>query len=241
MKRYIILAALFYSIFLLCCVSGNCGTPEHKIFLPLYISQEKCEAPVWNVGDYWIFQSNNKSWWSQKVVRIESDLYIIKNPNDRYTYGYDINSLNLKVYVDSEGKKVTPQTESGLSYDFPLYVGKTWSKMLQGVLTDNREQDYLYTFQVISFEHVILRTGVFKAFMISCKRNMIGSGNTATCYIWYSPEVKNIVKFKFIASYGDQRTIARDYELVTYRFTSTKKGPEISRGVFEKRQLYGQR
>jgi hypothetical protein len=164
------------------------------------------------------------------VVRVESKLYFVKNPKDRYAYGYDTKSLHLKVYIDPEGKKVIPQTESGLSYDFPLYVGKTWSKMLQGVLTDNREQDYLYTFQVISFEDVILRTGVFKAFKISCVRNMIGSGNTATCYVWYSPEVKNIVKFKFIASYGDRRTIARDYELVTYKFTSTKKGPEISGG-----------
>ena len=62
---------------------------------------------------------------------------------------------------------------------------------------------------------------------------MIGSSNTATCYIWYSPEVKNIVKFKFIGSHGDRRAIARDYELLTYKFTSTKKGPEISGGYLK--------
>jgi len=212
----------FWVISLISIILIHCAT-EPKQVQTIYAPQEKCELPVWNVGDYWVFQYNDKNWWSHKVVRIESDLYIIQNLNDRYTYGYDTKSLNLKVYIDSEGKKVIPQTESGLSYDFPLYVGKKWSKMLQGVLTDNREQDYLYTFQVMSFEEVIVRAGVFKAFKISCERNRIGSGDTAISYVWYSPEVRNIVKFKFVTSYGNRRIKARDYELTTYKLASTRK------------------
>ena len=214
MRKY-----LFWAITLTPVILVHCATDPKQAQLT-YSPQEKCELPVWNVGDYWVFQYNDKNWWSHKVVRIESDLYIIQNPNDKYAYGYDKNSLNLKVYIDSEGNKVIPKSESGLSYDFPLYVGKKWSKILQVALTDTKQEGYLYTFQVMSFEKIIVRAGAFKAFKIECERNMISSGNTAISHVWYSPEVKNIVKFKFATSSGNRRIRARDYELATYKLVS---------------------
>ena len=218
MSKYFFLVITLTSVILI-----HCAIEPKQVQSTYVVPQEKCELPVWDIGDYWVFQYNDKNWWSHKVVRVENDLYIIQNPNDKYAYGYDTKSLHLKVYIDSEGKKVIPQTESGLSYDFPLYVGRKWSKTLQGILTDNRKQDYLYTFQVMSFEKIIVRAGAFRAFKIECERNVIGSGNTAISHVWYSPEVKNMVKFQFVTTSGNKRIRARDYELATYKLASTGK------------------
>jgi len=181
-----------WAITLISVILAHCAT-EPKQVQTTHLPQEKCELPVWNVGDYWKFHYDDKSWWSHKMVRVEDNLYVLENPNDRYAYGYDTKSLQFKVYIDSEGKKVIPRTESAILYDFPLYVGKKWSKMLQGLLADNMQQDYLFTFKVMSFENVIVRAGAFNAFKIEREQNCIGRGSTAISYVWYSPEVKNMV------------------------------------------------
>jgi hypothetical protein len=214
MKRYLLPAVLFYSIFLLCC-----GT-EQKTVQRVYTAQERCDTPVWNVGDYWKFQLNDLRWWSYKVVRVEDNLYVLENPNDKYLYGFDAKSLQFKGYIDSTGKKTIPRIPSAMFYDFPLYAGKKWSKIFQGELVGHMLQDYLYTFKVISFENVIVRAGALDAFKIELEQNMIGGGNAAIFHVWYSPEVKNIIKYKFVTSYGTWRITAQDYELVTYKLAS---------------------
>lgn len=42
------------------------------------IPQERCELPVWHVGDYWKYQYHDKRWWAEKVVGVDKDLYIVE-------------------------------------------------------------------------------------------------------------------------------------------------------------------
>lgn len=122
MRKYILLSILLASVFLVHCAA------EQKTVQPTLIPQEKCDVPVWNVGDYWRFQYGDRSWWAHQVVRLEGDLYIVENPNDRFKYCYERKSLYFKFYLDPEGKKILPKTEAAIFYDFPLYVGKNGTR-----------------------------------------------------------------------------------------------------------------
>jgi hypothetical protein len=77
--KYLILAILFTFIFVVHCAA------EHKAIQPTHVPQEKCDTPVWNVGDYWKYQYEDKQQWSHKLVRVENGLYIIDNPEVRCT------------------------------------------------------------------------------------------------------------------------------------------------------------
>jgi len=221
MRKY-----LFGAILLTSLVLVHCAT-EQRTVQSTYVPQDKCYAPVWSVGDSWRYKYDDRSWREYRVEKVEGDFYVIKpTPFVGYMFGYDKGNLHLKTYINSEGKKIIPTTESSLLYDFPLYVGKKWSKMLQGLLTDAIQQDYLYTFEVISLENVTVSAGTFKAFKIEVEQNRIGSGNTAISHIWYSPDVKNLVKYQIVTSYAMWRIAVRDYGLVTYKLAVIKKPAE---------------
>jgi hypothetical protein len=47
------------------------------VFLsPIVFAQEKWEAPVWKVGDKWVFKMANGQIQNNEVVEIEKDVYI---------------------------------------------------------------------------------------------------------------------------------------------------------------------
>lgn len=211
MKKWLILV-----IPLVWILSFNCAG-EKKIVQPTYMPQEKCDAPVWNVGDYWKFQhEDDKSWWSHKVIRVENDLYIVENPKDRCTYIYDTKTLQLKIGTDYEAKKTISSSESGIFYDFPLYVGKKWAKKFRGKQVWGMPTNivYLCEFSVGSLEDITVPAGTFKAFNIEFTRkigtlsvlgypeSILSYPNYLRYYIWYSPEVKNIIKYSYVGQEG---------------------------------------
>lgn len=185
---------LFFIILILLISLVNCAT-EPKITHPEYISQEKCNAPVWNVGDSWRYRYSDKSEWQYTVERIERDFYIVEDKYGVYKPCIDKRTLGTVTYINPEGKKMALPPNI-YYFDFPLYVGKKWRKMVSGIpQRGSTEINYLNEFQVTSFEDITVPAGTFKAFKIELKQtNYGGTFASGKVYFWYSPEVKFVTK-----------------------------------------------
>jgi hypothetical protein len=100
-----------------------------------------------------------------------------------------------------------------IGYDFPLEVGKTWTKSFHLTVHPTQQTvNYNGTWKVESYEDVKLPAGTFKVFKISFF-DTIGNENTQ----WYCPELGCFVKDsrKRTAAYpGGPGT--RESELVSY-------------------------
>jgi hypothetical protein len=144
MKKYLILAIFLTSIVLVPCAT------EQKPVQPIYTPREEYDAPLWNVGDSWKFQDEDGRSWSHKVVKVENNLYSVENPEDRCGYIYEMKTLQLKIGTDYGTKKTISSPGSDIFYDFPLYVGKKWTKMGLRSLWRMPAMHYLHEFKVIS-------------------------------------------------------------------------------------------
>jgi len=200
MRRSLFLIILIGWVFLV-----HCAT-EQKITQLSSTPQEKCDTPIWDEGDSWKYRLENKGTFEDEVTKVEKDLYVLDS-----IYGHDKKTLELKFYIDSEGKKGMQRPVSNIFFDFPLYVGKKWGKYIEGRNTEGGRSDQLYTFKVISVEDVTVPAGTFKAFKIERE------GHPAfISYLWYSPEVKNIIKYMHGSSDFRWHVQSHDYELVEY-------------------------
>jgi hypothetical protein len=189
MKKSTFLMVLSCSILFLHCAPAYRTTGQGNL------SGEKCNAPVWNVGDSWKFQNSNKGQWSYEVTKVEKDIYIIDVSKGNEIYGFDVKTLELKAFsIDSRRRGLRPESEAGLFFDFPLYVGKKWGKMVSGQYADRSPTTYLHEFRVLSLENITVSAGIFKAFKIEFIRKHFSTFGFVKGYIWYSPEAKNIIK-----------------------------------------------
>ena len=182
-------------------------------------SQESCEAPVWQVGDFWRYQMEDKRGWMVQVVKVEKDLYIIDVPGDQYRHGFDPKTLQFKTFVDAQGKKIPPPAESALLYDFPLSVGKKWTRVIKVQPETGPPQTYYYMYEVVSFESINVTAGAFYAFKVE-RELYTTQGKTPSLitHVWYAPEAKNVVKYKSMRPEGDRLgTPQESFELASYR------------------------
>ena len=179
----------------------------------------KTGVPVWDVGDTWTYLYPNKRQWRFVVEKVEGNFYIADvGFSDKYCFNKK--NLELKHFVNPQGKKVYPLDDNlllGVYMDPPIYVGKKWGKMVSGQSSSRTSLDYLHEFKVISFEDISVPAGELRAFKIEFKRSVgIRSSDFLKRYIWYSPEVKNLVKFYLAEVSGTWTTGLSDYELVSY-------------------------
>lgn len=200
-------------------ILGGCSTQKTEQ-IPSYI-QEKCDAPVWNVGDTWRYKFDNKKEGELKVLGIEdfknTKIYIVGDVYGSSRGGFDVKTLQYIVDITPDGRKIVPMTDWTLSYDFPLYVGKKWSKMVSGKDADNNPRDYLFTYKVMSFENITVPAGAFRAFKIEFTQVDYETSSEVKIYIWYSPEVKNKVKVQFGSAHGRVKITGQDYELKSFK------------------------
>jgi len=105
----------------------NCAT-EQKAIRTANMVQEKCDAPVWNVGDYWRYRYSDMKEWQYTVERIEEDSYIVDDYYGSYKNCFDKKTLRLVAFIDSKGRK--QKVYSAFFGDFPIYVGKNGAKCL---------------------------------------------------------------------------------------------------------------
>jgi hypothetical protein len=194
------------------------------VFLPAMIfAQEKIEAPIWNVGDKWVFDREGPI----EVIACDAQWYSVKFsggifPKDASGIAvFERSTLNVKYMLEKDRRKAYRGFRKTI-LNFPLTLGKQW----KDIFTRNEmgsmgmgSAEYQETFRVLGWEEVEVRAGKFKAIKLEYK---IVRGfalmplQEYKAWYWYSPEVKNFVKCQYEKGYIEGRDEREDWELVSY-------------------------
>ena len=190
-------------------------------FAPAVWAQEMIEAPVWNVGDRWTYKSVTGNTWTNQVLEIKEDLYILKPGGARNLNGYDKKSMNVKSIIEEDGKAVEADFHLRKLFDFPISVGKKWSDVTtfypSSGVTHQGKIIYDHDFQVKDIQEVTTPAGRFKAYRIHYSQKRRNSRKSGWVDFWYSPEIKNWIKREAEKRpYWEKTTWAKDAELVSY-------------------------
>ena len=116
----------FFSLVVMVWVLG-CAT-EQKVVQQPVVTGEKCDAPVWVVGDSWKWRTSDKKVREYKVVRVSEIEYIVESPYDVSMNCLDKKNLQNVAHINPEGSKVQESYKGWRYYEFPLYVGKKWGR-----------------------------------------------------------------------------------------------------------------
>ncbi len=186
------------------------------MFIPaLVIAQEKVEAPVWNVGDKWVFSQGNI-----EVVAADQNNYTIKLPPDKTSAwvlesgGFDkiiFEKATLNRIYGLKGDKREKYTSFRRTHlNFPFSPGKKWkdtfaTQTLVGYHAEDRVAENTETYAVLGWEEVDIRAGKFRALKLECEYVVTGPlgywGQTlktaGKAWYWYSPEGKYFVKGQY--------------------------------------------
>jgi hypothetical protein len=224
MKRFLHVLIIFSCLFLI-----SCATEQKKTQEPT-VPQENYDAPVWNVGDSWRFRYANLREGQISVERVEGNLYIVKDHHSMERYCFDKRTLNYQYSMSPQGKKSKNENIFfyGIYCDFPIHVGKKWAKMVSGQYTDRSPTNYLHEFKVVSFENITVPAGTFNAYKIEFTRRSPAERSSATkWHIWYSPEAKNIIKYRYIPTTEAFRwtTGVPDFELISLKLDDKQWPP----------------
>jgi hypothetical protein len=203
------------------------------VFLPAMVfAQEKVEAPVWNVGDKWVFGREGPI----EVIACDAQCYSVKFSGGIFSKDasgiaiFERSTLNVKYMLEKDRRKEYRGFRKKI-LNFPLTLGKQWKDLYQvdeqGSWGGNVAVEYQETFRVLGGEAVEVRAGKFKAIKLEYKiepstREGIGwtpRGEFKAWY-WYSPEVKNFVKCQYEKGYKEaiiqEKGSRGDWELVSY-------------------------
>lgn len=180
--------------------------------------KDKCEAPIWNIGDKWVYQRTDGEARRANVIGEEKDLYILESEGIKDRLGYDKKTMNIKWLITPKGKKEEYNKGNKRLFDFPLYVGKNWEADYRGYApADRRFADYKIEYKVESIEYVFTKAGIFQTFKIRMTQARWDLNLKGTIFWWYSPQVKNSVK-RQTNDHGFYRETewAQNSELVAY-------------------------
>ncbi|MCJ7783047.1 MAG: hypothetical protein MUP41_03895 [Desulfobacterales bacterium] len=181
-------------------------------------SQDKVEAPVWNVADKWILSEDVII----TVVDADENSYTVKYITSRgeLTLICEKSSLN-RLYYMGRDKRIKYDRRNKRLFNFPLDIGKTWKDQYitkQAALA-SQEITYLETFTVLGWEEVAVQAGKFKALKIEYKQETVGQApgrpKEGKAWYWYSPDVKYIVKCQYEKT--DYWDATDDWELISFK------------------------
>ena len=197
-------------------------------FLPAMVfAQEKIEAPVWNIGDKWIFTQGNI-----EVVGADQNAYTVNFSKDTCIIEnmvfekmvFEKSTLN-RIYILKREKRIKYTGARRRILNFPLYPGKQWQdtslqKILTGPRAGTSTLDLAETFRILGWEDVQVQAGKYKVIKLEYKEKNITSGSLsygAEGWIryWYSPNVKYFVKCQYEKGLFEGVT---DWELTSFQF-----------------------
>lgn len=200
------------------------------LFLPaMAFGQDKIEAPVWNVGDKWVFTGNG----SIEVVKANQSGFALKFSEGKSVFEsqgcstiiFEKSTLNRMNTV--EGDKIKKYV-MGLSkiLDFPLSAGKQWKSVCSSTepgIAYPLSYDYAESYKVSGWEDITVQSGKFKAFRLEYKRLVTatsGWGNVGEEIIhqyWYSPDVKYFVKCQYDKDWMKNKKDIFNWELISFQ------------------------
>jgi len=193
-------------------------TADRKISQPTQLPRERCDLPVWEIGDYWVYRVEGGKEFGWRVADVTEKLYVVgPSSSKERRLAFDKSTLEFGEYAGSKDRKVPTFLDSGLFFDFPIFVGKKWDRMISGETTRHVAWNYLMSYRVVSFEEVKVPAGTFEAFKIKQNQKDLASGGEAISYYWFSAEAKNVIKCEFGTSYGAWLIKSQDYELTSYK------------------------
>jgi hypothetical protein len=186
------------------------------VFLPgMAFAQEKIEAPLWNVGDKWVFTQGNI-----EVVGADQNSYTMKFPSDKTNAWllesggfekiiFEKGTLN-RIYALKETKREKYKGFRRTHLNFPFNPGKKWKDIfsatpLVGYAVGMRVLEYTEAYAVLGWEEVQVPAGKFRAIKLECEQVVTGppgymgqavkAGGKA--WYWYSPAGKYFVKCQY--------------------------------------------
>jgi len=199
------------------------------LFLPAILyAQEKVEAPVWNLGDKWVFTGES----SIEVINADQNSYALKFSNgicivERQGYNTIIfgkPTMN-RIHFTEAGKR--KKYVMGLSkiLDFPLSIGKEWKSAYSTSVGIGHVsyRDYSEIFKVLAWDDLEVPAGKFKVLRLEYKLVLTGQspllgailGQEFKNHYWYSPAVKYFVKCEY-----DKSWMREDKEVFSWELTS---------------------
>lgn len=182
-------------------------------------SQEKCEAPVWKIGDKWTYKDATGAIFSSEVLEVKEDVFVMKNEATQNVAAIDKKTMNLKFFIGPEGRKVQAKGVLKKFNDFPLFVGKKWTDNFTVESRRDMTQsiNILCDLKVEDIAEVKTPAGTFKTYVIYLKQGTPAyGGRYGWMRRWYSPEVKAWVKREYEKSDYWLESKMQDAELISY-------------------------
>jgi hypothetical protein len=170
------------------------------LLIPVIVySQDKIEAPVWNVGDKWTFTAHP----TMVVVKADDSTYTVKSVTSKEENVYIYDKASLNILYSLEGDKRIPYKRMNLS---------------RGNIRLPQEYTFIESRTVLGWEDVEVRAGKFKALKMEVKHERLedikGQPKEGRLWVWYSPEVKNLIKCQMATVFW---TGYYDWQLSTFQ------------------------
>ena len=196
------------------------------VFIPVMVfAQEKVEAPVWNVGDKWVFTQGNI-----EVIGADKKSYALNFSKDTCileNLGFEIiifekSTLN-RIFILKGDLREKYTLGRRRILNFPLNPGKQWQdtytgKVLTGEYAGRWTNQYSESFAVLGWEDVEVRAGKFKAIKLEYKIKVttpvaMAHGREGWIRYWYSPDAKYFVKCQYDKGFYAGE---KDWELTSF-------------------------
>ncbi len=201
---------------------------------PMTFAQEKIEAPVWNVGDKWVFTQG-----FIEIIDTDQKSYTMRFPSPKMSNAWFLESARFekiifdkatlnRIYAFKENKREEYKGFRRTHLNFPFSQGKKWkdtfsSAPLVGYAVDKRVLEYTESYAILGWEEVEVRAGKFRAIKLGCEYSITGPpgyigqvvGSTNKAWYWYSPAGKYFVKCEY-----EKHTLGamglKDWELTSF-------------------------
>jgi hypothetical protein len=169
-------------------------------FSTIVFAQEKVDAPIWNVGNKWIFTALA----TKVVVKVDDNSYTVKSlmPTREDVYIYEKSSLNILYSIEGD-RRIPYKGVDKRILNFPLNAAMIWkdtysTAVYRGNIRFSQEYSYIQSYAVLGWEDVEVRAGKFRALKIGVKyerfQEITGSPKEGKLWVWYSPDVRYLIK-----------------------------------------------
>jgi hypothetical protein len=194
------------------------------LLLPIMVwGQDKIEAPVWKVGDKWVFTSVGIAKCGVEVLDADESSYTVKFSHCMFDRTpsqivFEKSSLN-RIYTLEGNKRKEYDWGRRRLFNFPLFEGKQWGedtfsgRPIYNPEAPQIEYDAAETYQVLGWEDVEVPAGKFRAMKIKYFQRIIAGTSAGNAFFWYAPEVKYFVKYQ---NDKDCWKTGHDMELISF-------------------------
>jgi len=169
---------------------------------PVETRIESIAAPRFVPGDTWTLQTIDLISGS---VTNKFTQTLTGSTRDEWQFGGYVTDKSLNLLRNSrDGKVIAKWTPRRPYFDFPLQVGKTWTKV-GAFESDEFQSEHTMTFKVIRQERVLVPAGVFDTLRVEGsskykstrkKDGSSGEGTTTHRY-WFSPVAGRAVAYEY--------------------------------------------